>query len=127
MFNEPGYETIRNTEEGNSRSRGYNADIQVHTVRYAMVEQLRNPPAGKDHMIIMSYKEFVLKIRIYFPANFSHLLYAGFEDIIKVHFAIQREVILRQCSQWLKNAVSPEHERRLRKAVDELRNELDKI
>lgn len=56
MFNEPGYETIRNTEEGNSRSRGYNADIQVHTVRYAMVEQLRNPPAGEDHMIIMSYK-----------------------------------------------------------------------
>ena len=46
MFNEPGYETIRKTEEGNSRSRGYNADIQVHTVRYAMVEQLRNPPAG---------------------------------------------------------------------------------
>ena len=51
----------------------------------------------------------------------------GFEDIVKVHFAIQREVLLKQCSQWLKNAVSPEHERRLRKAVDELRSELDKI
>ena len=46
---------------------------------------------------------------------------------MKVHFAIQREVILKQCAQWLKNAVSPEHERRLRKAVDELRQELDKI
>lgn len=52
---------------------------------------------------------------------------AGFEDIIKVHFAIQREVVLKQCSQWLKNAVSAEYERRLRKAVDELRTELDKI
>ena len=52
---------------------------------------------------------------------------AGFEDIIKVHFAIQREVLLKQCSLWLKNAVSAEHERRLRKAVDELRTELDKI
>lgn len=52
MFNEPGYETIRNTEEGNARSRGYNADIQVHTVRYAMVEQLKNPPAGS---IILHY------------------------------------------------------------------------
>ena len=47
MFNEPGYETIRNTEDGETRSRGYNADIQVHTVRYAMVEQLRNPPTGR--------------------------------------------------------------------------------
>lgn len=52
MFNEPGYEAIRKTEEGNSRSRGYNADIQVYTVRYAMVEQLRNPPTGKYHVIV---------------------------------------------------------------------------
>ena len=53
MFNEPGYETIRSTEEGNSRSRSYNADIQVYTVRYAMVEQLRNPPNGIFIIIIL--------------------------------------------------------------------------
>ena len=29
------------------RSREYNADIQVHTVRHAMLEQLRNPPSGE--------------------------------------------------------------------------------
>jgi len=96
MFNEPGYETIRGTEEGNVRSRQYNADIQIHTVRHAMLEQLRNPPAG-------------------------------FEDIIRVHFAIQRDAVLRQCSSWLRDAVSSEHERRLRKAIDELRAELDKL
>ena len=29
-----------------AQSRKYNADIEVYTVRYAMVEQLRNPPKG---------------------------------------------------------------------------------
>ena len=29
-----------------TRSRQYNADIEVHTVRYAMLEQLRHPPKG---------------------------------------------------------------------------------
>ena len=46
--------------------------------------------------------------------------------MIQVHFAIQQEIIIKQCSDWLKDAVSPEHERRLRKAVDELRAELEK-
>ncbi len=29
------------------RSRDYNADIQIYTIRYAMLEQLRNPPEGR--------------------------------------------------------------------------------
>ena len=29
------------------RGRMYNADLQVHTIRHAMLEQLRNPPAGQ--------------------------------------------------------------------------------
>lgn len=28
------------------QSKAYNADIQVYTIRYAMTEQLRNPPEG---------------------------------------------------------------------------------
>ena len=46
--------------------------------------------------------------------------------MIQVHFAIQQEAILKQLSGWLRDTISPEHERRLRKAVDELRAELDK-
>ena len=57
----------------------------------------------------------------------SILIHVGFEDIIRVHFAIQRDAVLRQCSTWLREAGSPEHERRLRKAIDELRAELDKL
>lgn len=81
-------------EEHRKEIRKYNADIQVHTVRYAMLEQLRHPPKG-------------------------------FEDVIQVHFAIQQKIVLKQLSRWLKDSISPEHERRLRKAVNELRAELD--
>ena len=52
---------------------------------------------------------------------------AGFEDVIQVHFAIQREAIMKQLSQWVKEVISSEHERKLRKAIDEFRAELDKI
>ena len=36
----------------------------------------------------------------------------GFEDVIQVHFAIQREAIMKQLSQWVKEVISPEHERK---------------
>ena len=52
---------------------------------------------------------------------------SGFKDLIPVHFALQREAILKQCSQWLKEAISPQYEQKLRKAIDELRAEMDKI
>ena len=55
------------------------------------------------------------------------LIFTGCEDIIKVHFTMQKDAVLKQCSEWLRQAVSPEQERRLRKAVDELRIQLDKI
>lgn len=51
----------------------------------------------------------------------------GFEDLIKVHFTIQRDIVLKQCAEWLDRAVNPEHEHRLRKAIDELRPELEKL
>jgi ubiquitin-protein ligase len=96
MYNEPGYEGMRDTPEGNERSAQYNAGIRLSTVRYAMVDQLRKPVEG-------------------------------FDDIIKVHFSLVRDAVLLQCSKWLRECKSPEQERRLRKAVDDLRRELDKL
>lgn len=55
------------------------------------------------------------------------MILTGCEDTIKVHFTIQKDAVLKQCSEWLRQAVSPDQERRLRKAVDELRVQLDKI
>ena len=43
-FNEPGYERTRGTATGTSQSLEYDANIRQATVRWAMLEQLRNPP-----------------------------------------------------------------------------------
>jgi len=45
FFNEPGYERNRGTPEGDRQSRAYNETIREATVRYAMIQQLKQPPA----------------------------------------------------------------------------------
>lgn len=48
-FNEPGFERSRNTPSGNHSSREYNSNIYQACVKWAMLEQLRNPsPCFKD-------------------------------------------------------------------------------
>ncbi|CAG0888382.1 unnamed protein product [Cyprideis torosa] len=48
-FNEPGYERTRNSDAGTQASRDYDSNIRVATVRWAMIEQLRNPcPCFKE-------------------------------------------------------------------------------
>lgn len=48
-FNEPGYERSRGTASGNQSSREYNANIMQATVRWAMLDQIRNPsPCFKE-------------------------------------------------------------------------------
>eukprot|EP00058_Branchiostoma_floridae_P025036 XP_002610526.1 hypothetical protein BRAFLDRAFT_65691 [Branchiostoma floridae] len=48
-FNEPGYERSRGTPSGMQSSREYDANIRQATVKWAMLEQLRNPsPCFKD-------------------------------------------------------------------------------
>lgn len=48
-FNEPGYEKSRGTDAGMRSSREYNAGIQIATVEWAMLDQLRNPsPCFKE-------------------------------------------------------------------------------
>jgi len=44
-FNEPGYERSRGTPSGTASSREYDANIRQATVKWAMLEMLRNPPA----------------------------------------------------------------------------------
>jgi len=44
-FNEPGYEKSRGTDAGECNSREYNAGIQIATVEWAMLDQIRRPSA----------------------------------------------------------------------------------
>lgn len=54
-FNEPGYERSRGTQAGNQSSREYNSNICQATVKWAMLEQLRNPSP--------CFKEVIFKIQ----------------------------------------------------------------
>lgn len=51
----------------------------------------------------------------------------GLEDTIKIHFMLVRDALLKQCSKWLRSAISPDHEAKLRRAINELRSELDQL
>ncbi|KAM7359256.1 BIR repeat containing ubiquitin-conjugating enzyme isoform 2-T2 [Cochliomyia hominivorax] len=57
-FNEPGFERSRGTPSGTHSSREYNSNIYQACVRWAMLEQIRNPsPCFKD----VIYTHFWLK------------------------------------------------------------------
>ena len=43
-----------------AQSRKYNADIEVYTLRYAMVEQLRNPPKGIIIFCASFYRQYTI-------------------------------------------------------------------
>ena len=53
--------------------------------------------------------------------------FTGFEEAIRAHFRLQREAVLKQCAEWLTECADSEEERRMRKAVDTLKSELDKL
>jgi hypothetical protein len=63
-FNEPGYDRLEGTPEGRrgrlvlfcfgglqSPSEHYNNERRVQTIRYAMIQHLRSPPAGFEDVV----------------------------------------------------------------------------
>lgn len=51
-FNEPGFERSRGTPAATHSSKEYNSNIYQATVRWAMLEQLKNPcPCFKEVLI----------------------------------------------------------------------------
>ena len=62
-FNEPGYERLIGTADGDSHSSQYNAAVQESTLRYGMIESLRKPPTA-----------FAEAIKAHFKMRRGHLL-----------------------------------------------------
>eukprot|EP00798_Chlamydomonas_sp_ICE-L_P023070 gene23070-30262_t len=63
-FNEPGFEQTIDTKEGKSASRQYNKAIHIGTIRYAMMDLLKHPPAEfadaiKNHFRLR--RDYILK------------------------------------------------------------------
>ena len=54
----------------------------------------------------------------------SSVFAAGFERVVRLHFALQREAVLRQCAEWVKGCEDPDLLKRLRQAADAIFEEL---
>jgi len=50
-FNEPGYADEEGTPAGNERSREYNENLRLHTLRHAVRDMLRRPPCGFEEVV----------------------------------------------------------------------------
>jgi len=50
-FNEPGYEKQMNTPEGDKQNTAYNQNIREGTVKWAMIDKLKNPTHGYEEVI----------------------------------------------------------------------------
>jgi baculoviral IAP repeat-containing protein 6 (apollon) len=61
-FNEPGYERSMNTPQGDQQSRAYNENIKEQSIKWAILDQLRNPKLGFERVIQGHF--FVLRDKI---------------------------------------------------------------
>ena len=50
-FNEPGFEGESGTEEGNSKNEAYSNIVRYSNIKFAMIENIRNPPKGFENII----------------------------------------------------------------------------
>ena len=50
-FNEPGYAEEEGTAAGEERSREYNENIRLATMRHAIRDPLRRPPYGMEALV----------------------------------------------------------------------------
>jgi ubiquitin-protein ligase len=57
-YNEPGYEANMKSESGKRYSSGYNKNIRKQTSKWAILDQLQNPPKGFEEVI---KNHFILK------------------------------------------------------------------
>jgi baculoviral IAP repeat-containing protein 6 len=55
-FNEPGYERLMNTPEGDKKSSAYNDDIRYNTIKWAIINQINNPPEEYKDVILQHFK-----------------------------------------------------------------------
>ena len=76
------------TPEGRRQNRSYNENIFEQTIRWAMINQLRNPGMDRAGIIKSS------------APNSVHSAY-GYEEVIKAHFYLRKEAIFKEIEAWM--------------------------
>ena len=72
-FNEPSYERLLGTNEGNELNEGYSNIVRYNNIRVCMIDMIKSPPKG-------------------------------FEKVIKIHFFLKKEKILKEVDSWIERA-----------------------
>ena len=73
LYNEPAYAGGRSWKSYENMDNGYTNIVKYANLKYAMIEQIKNPPKG-------------------------------FEEIVKLHFYLKKEEIMKECMGWLNEA-----------------------
>lgn len=50
-FNEPGYDSEQGTPEGEKKNEAYANIVRIGNVKYAMIDQIKNPPKGFEDVV----------------------------------------------------------------------------
>lgn len=75
FFNEPGYENQMGTDSGKRQDREYNNRVRLYTMEHAMLNLLKSPNT-----------------------------YPQFSEVIKTHFRLKRDAIIKMCEKWVNDA-----------------------
>ncbi|MEM3062534.1 MAG: ubiquitin-conjugating enzyme E2 [Nitrososphaerota archaeon] len=55
-YNEPGNESLRGTKSGEYNSKNYNHTIRLETMRWAMIDMMKNPPEGFENALATHFR-----------------------------------------------------------------------
>ena len=66
-YNEPGFERLYGTPQGDSESLKYSEEVFRNNLKYAVVGQLTNPPEGFEDVVRAHFylkRDFLLEVRL---------------------------------------------------------------
>ncbi|QKF93649.1 ubiquitin-conjugating enzyme E2 [Fadolivirus algeromassiliense] len=96
-FNEPGYEARSNNNSGMETSRQYNNERRWYTLCHAMYDLITNPKA-----------------------------YPEFEDVIKNHFKLKKDYIIKLCDKWVAEP-NNQFSQQTKEMAEKVKAELNKL
>lgn len=119
-FNEPGYEGEAGTDEGERKNEAYSNIVRYCNIKFAMVDQLKNPSKGFEAVI---RRHFYLKKQVILEEVNKWLKYAqvretSYNGLVNDHNS-------SWCSQFKKSKDS--YYTMLKEAIKELEDEFNKL
>ena len=119
-FNEPGFEGEAGTEEGEKKNEAYSNIVRYCNVKFAMVDQLKNPSKGFENAIRRHFylkKDEILK-ECYKWLKFAEVRDASYTGLIYDHNRSWCEMFRKDKKTYYNM---------LNEAIKELEIELDKL